>query len=138
MHRILVRPDIRLIQKPDNGYPVGSNIRQDIQPDIWWGRISGRIFCSIFKCLQKFEQTNKTDFWKGAFFYPLAGAFCLQRIKNQNYLLCMKTSELSRYSDIRFFSIRYPAGYPASQIQCPPGFRISKRADYPAGYPVHP
>jgi hypothetical protein len=32
----------------------------------------------------------------------------------------------------------YPAGYPAGQFGIRPNTGYQKRADYPAGYPVHP
>jgi hypothetical protein len=38
MHRILFLPDIRLIKKPDTGYPVMAGYRisgPDIRPDTW-------------------------------------------------------------------------------------------------------
>jgi hypothetical protein len=37
-----------------------------------------------------------------------------------------------------FPDMRYPAGYPASQIRYPAEYRIKQKPEYAAGYPVHP
>jgi hypothetical protein len=69
MHRILIRPDIRLIQKPDIGYPDGYPVRPDtgypLRQDT--GYPVG-FSAQKFKCLLKYEINRENDFTNVVFF----------------------------------------------------------------------
>jgi hypothetical protein len=67
MHRILFLPDIRLIQKPDTGYPAGYPVRAGYRisgrildlDNYIFGKISSNFFKNSFNNYRLLQTLNK-------------------------------------------------------------------------------